>query len=167
MASGLGGQLVEHIALIGVGATLVLDCWGFVRKPLLGIARPDYGLVGRWVGHMTRGRFRHDAIAASSSYPRERFLGWIVHYVTGIAFAFLLVGIFGASWLQHPTLGPALAIGVGTAALPFLVMQPGMGAGIAASKTPRPVSARLQTLVTHTVFGLGLYVAGWAMLMIA
>jgi DUF2938 family protein len=45
---------------------------------------------------------------------------------------------------------------------PFLLMQPGMGAGIAASRTPRPVAARLQTLVTHGIFGLGLYAAGWA-----
>jgi hypothetical protein len=39
-------------------------------------------------------------------------------------------------------------------------MQPGMGAGIAASRTPRPNSARLHSVVTHAVFGLGLYAAG-------
>ena len=32
-----------------------------------------------------------------------------------------------------------------------------MGAGIAASRTPRPNAARLQSLVTHAVFGLGLF----------
>ena len=36
-------------------------------------------------------------------------------------------------------------------------MQPGMGAGIAASKTPKPNAARLRSAMTHTVFGLGLY----------
>jgi Protein of unknown function (DUF2938) len=40
-------------------------------------------------------------------------------------------------------------------------MQPGMGAGIAASRTPRPAVARLHSLVTHGIFGLGLYAAGW------
>jgi DMSO reductase anchor subunit len=39
-------------------------------------------------------------------------------------------------------------------------MQPGMGAGIAASRTRNPWSARLQSLVTHTIFGMGLYGAG-------
>jgi hypothetical protein len=38
-------------------------------------------------------------------------------------------------------------------------MQPGMGAGIAARRTPRPGAARLQSLVTHAVFGFGLYAA--------
>jgi hypothetical protein len=36
-------------------------------------------------------------------------------------------------------------------------MQPGMGAGIAASKTPNPNVARLRSIVTHTVYGIGLY----------
>ena len=40
-------------------------------------------------------------------------------------------------------------------------MQPAMGAGIAASKTPRPRVARLRSLVTHTVYGVGLYVSAW------
>jgi Protein of unknown function (DUF2938) len=44
-------------------------------------------------------------------------------------------------------------------AAPFPLMQPGMGAGIAASRTPRPNAARLQSLVTHAFFGFGLYAA--------
>lgn len=44
-------------------------------------------------------------------------------------------------------------------AAPFLLMQPGMGAGIAASRTPRPTIARLHSLLTHAIFGLGLYAA--------
>jgi len=35
-----------------------------------------------------------------------------------------------------------------------------IGAGIAARRTPRPQVARLHSLVTHIVFGLGLYAAG-------
>jgi hypothetical protein len=66
---------------------------------------------------------------------------------------------WGASWLQQPTLAPALVVGIGTVAAPFLLMQPGMGAGIAANRTPRPGAARLQSLITHAVFGLGLYAA--------
>jgi hypothetical protein len=32
-----------------------------------------------------------------------------------------------------------------------------MGRGIAASKTPQPNVARLNTLITHLSFGIGLY----------
>jgi hypothetical protein len=38
-------------------------------------------------------------------------------------------------------------------------MQPAMGAGIAASRTPRPAAARIHSLVMHAVFGLGLFLA--------
>ena len=146
---------------IGAGATAVMDLWAIARRRLFSSALPDYGLVGRWLAHMTRGRFRHASIKSTPSVRGERAIGWIAHYLIGIAFAALLLALFGTQWLARPTLTPALIVGVGTVALPFLVMQPGMGAGIAASRTPRPAAARLQSLVTHGVFGLGLYVSGW------
>lgn len=149
--------------LTGIGATLVMDAWSAARRPLLGIPPPDYGLVGRWIGHMAHGQFRHERIAAAAPVARERALGWLVHYLTGIAYAALLVALWGPAWLQQPTLAPALIVGLGTVAAPFLLMQPGMGAGIAASRAPRPAVARIQTLITHAVFGFGLYAAGWTL----
>jgi len=38
-------------------------------------------------------------------------------------------------------------------------MQPSLGMGIAAAKTPNPTQARLKSLMAHTVFGVGLYVS--------
>jgi hypothetical protein len=147
--------------VIGAGATAVMDLWSVIRKTLLGIAPPDYGLVGRWLGHMARGRFRHEAIAASAPVRGELVIGWTAHYLTGIAYAALLIAVWGLAWVRQPTIGPALIVGIGTLAAPFLLMQPGMGAGIAASRTPRPAAARLQSLINHAVFGLGLYATGW------
>lgn len=147
---------------IGTGATIVMDVWGVIRKPLLGWPPSDYAMVGRWVGHMSHGTFRHDRIAAASPVKGERVLGWSVHYATGIGFAAALIGIVGFDWLHHPTLLPAMAFGIASVAVPFLVMQPGMGAGIAASRTPNPRSARLQSIITHAIFGLGLWMTGWA-----
>ncbi len=149
--------------IIGIGATATMDFWGVARKAFFGIASPNYGLVGRWIAHMTRGRFRHVSIAASSSMHGERIIGWAAHYLIGVSFAALLIGIYGREWVQNPTIGPAMVVGIGTVAVPFLVMQPSMGAGIASSRTPRPAVARMQSLLTHAVFGLGLYISGCAM----
>jgi len=148
---------IWSVVIIGIGATLVMDAWGLVRKQLLGIPPADYALVGRWLGHMVHGRFRHERIAAASPIPAEALLGWSAHYLIGVVFALLLVAICGAEWVRQPTLLPALVWGIVTVAAPFLLMQPGMGAGIAASRTPRPNAARLQSLITHAVFGVGLY----------
>jgi hypothetical protein len=69
----------------------------------------------------------------------------------------VLVALFGVEWTRGPTLLPALAVGLATVAAPWLVMQPAMGAGIAASKTPTPAMNRARSLANHAVFGIGLY----------
>ena len=136
-----------------------MDAWGIARTRLFGSPPANYGLVGRWLAYLPRGRFRHDPIAKSPPVRGELAIGWIAHYATGIAFAGVLLALWGAEWARQPSLAPALIVGIGSVAAPFLVMQPGMGAGIAASRTPRPNAARLQSLVTHAVFGLGLFLS--------
>lgn len=143
----------------GLGATAAMDLWALLRRRLLGTPLPNYGLVGRWIGHMPRGRFVHERIAAAPAVSGERTIGWVAHVIIGVAFAALVPAIFGNAWLGEPSLVPALLVGIGTVAAPLLVMQPAMGAGIAARRLPNPRAARLQSLVTHTVFGLGLYLA--------
>ena len=90
-------------------------------------------------------------------------MGWVAHYSIGVVFALLFVSVASWNWLEHPTLLPALAFGVVTTLVPYFVMQPAFGLGIAASKTPRPAQARIKSLMTHTVYGVGLYL--WAMLL--
>lgn len=150
-------EFAFYALLIGTGATLTMDLWSLLATRLLAFQSPNYAFVGRWIGHMPRGRFLHTAIAKSAPIPGERLIGWIAHYAIGIAFAALLLTVCGTAWTQRPTPLPALAVGLLTLAAPFLLMQPGMGAGIAASRTPKPYQARLRSILTHVVFGLGLY----------
>jgi len=147
------------IVIIGLLATALTDLWALARRRLLGTPFPDFGLVGRWIGWIPRGRFRHQRIAAAAPVAGERLIGWTAHYLIGVCFASLPPALWGAQWLEHPRLVPALIVGIATVAAPFLLMQPGMGAGFAASRTPRPAAARIQSVITHTVFGLGLYAA--------
>jgi hypothetical protein len=147
---------------IGIGATASMDAWGWVRTRLLRVPAADYGLVGRWIAYLPRGRFRHDPIAATRRVRGERAIGWTAHYLIGIAFAAVLLAMWGLDWARRPSLAPALIVGLGSVAAPFLLMQPGMGAGLAARRTPRSGFARLQSLVTHAVFGVGLYLAALA-----
>lgn len=159
-------NLLAHAAIIGIGATIVMDLWTLTQKRAFGVPVLDYAMVGRWIGHLPRGRVRHDPIAKAAPIAGERLIGWTAHYAIGIAFAALLLGIWGVSWARNPSLTPALIIGLGTVAAPFLILQPALGAGIAASRTPHPNLARLRSLITHFVFGIGLFVAAkaWALL---
>ena len=144
--------------LIGTFATAFMDAWLFALKRV-GIPTLDFALLGRWVGHMGRGAWRHPAIARAEPVRHETGLGWLAHYATGIAFASILVALAGPEWTGDPTWGPALAMGVATVAAPWLLMQPAMGAGIAACRTPNPLVNRIRSLANHTVFGIGLYLA--------
>lgn len=40
---------------------------------------------------------------------------------------------------------------------PYFMMMPGMGMGIAGSRTPKPNITRLKSVMGHSVFGVGMY----------
>ena len=154
-------QDVARVALIGLGATAVMDLWlALLRR--FGIRSSGFALVGRWAGHLVQGRFAHADIARAQPIAGELTWGWVVHYAIGIGFAALLVGVAGSTWTTSPTVLPALAIGLVTVLAPLGVMQPAMGAGFFASRTPTPFKNCLRSVANHAVFGLGLYVSAVA-----
>jgi hypothetical protein len=154
-------EFVLCATFIGVGATIVMDLWALFQKRVLGLATLNYAMVGRWIGHLPRGKFAHASIAAAPPISGERVIGWTAHYAIGIAFAGILLAIWGLGWARQPTLVPALIVGVATVVAPLFIMQPGMGLGIAAAKTPKPNVARLRSIITHTIFGVGIYGSAW------
>ena len=145
--------------VIGVGATVVIDLWAILLQRLFRIPPANWALVGRWFGHFPHGRFVHDSIVQASPIRGELAIGWIAHYLIGIGYAALLLAIWGVSWARSPTLLPPLILSLAALVAPLFLMQPGMGAGIAGSKTPNPNATRLRSVLNHTVFGLGLYVS--------
>ncbi len=151
------GHIVGAIA-IGIGATLVMDLWNLFLKRAFGIPSLNYCLLGRWLGHMPGGTFRHASIVAAPQKLLECTVGRIAHYTIGVVLALVFVLVTSGDWLARPSLLPALLYGIGTVLFPFFIMQPSFGLGVAASRTPRPSQARLKSLVTHTIFGAGLYV---------
>jgi uncharacterized membrane protein YagU involved in acid resistance len=138
-----------------------MDLWNLALRHALGIPSLNYCLLGRWVRHMPEGRFRHASIAAAPPKSLECTTGWIAHYTIGVVFALAFVALASSDWLARPTLLPALLYGITTVVFPFFIMQPSLGLGIASSRTAHPTQARLKSLATHGIFGVGLYV--WAL----
>ena len=151
-------EVILKTVLVGSGATLLMDIWlsGLKR---LGIPTLNFAFIGRWAGHLLRGKAMHVSIAGAAPIAHESALGWCVHYAVGIAFAFLLVGIAGSLWLARPTPAIALSVGLCTVAFPLLLMQPAMGLGIAATRTATPLRNCLRSLINHGVFGIGLFLS--------
>ena len=135
-----------------------MDLWNLFLKRTFGIPSLNYCFLGRWLRHMPGGTFRHASIAAAPKKPFECTVGRMAHYTIGIVLALGFVALSSGDWLARPTVLPALVFGIATVVFPFFIMQPSFGLGIAASRTPKPAQARLKSLATHTVFGVGLYV---------
>ncbi|WP_413044034.1 DUF2938 domain-containing protein [Pseudomonas sp. YJ42] len=147
---------------LGIGATAVMDLWLMLLNRL-GVATLNFAFIGRWGGHLLHGQWRHAAIAKSSPIRGELAFGWLLHYATGIAFAALLLALQGNAWAFEPTPLPALALGLATVMVPLFVIQPAMGSGFAARRTPTPLKNCLRSLANHGVFGLGLYLTAVAL----
>jgi hypothetical protein len=158
---GIETTYIYMAIIVGLGATLIMDLWALIVRRVFNIALPNYCFVGRWIRYMPAGTFTHTNIAATPVISAECLTGWIFHYLTGVSYALLLLIPASGNWFENPTLLPALLVGTGTVLIPYFIMQPSFGLGIAAAKTPRPTQARMKSLMTHTSFGVGLYLAAY------
>jgi hypothetical protein len=150
-------DILWRSVVIGIGATVLMDIWAVVFAKATGGAMPNWAPPGRWVWHLAKGKVFHDDIAKAAPYQNEQALGWVFHYAVGIIYGILLVMITGPGWLAQPTFLPAWIWGIVTIAGGWFLLQPGLGIGWAASKTPNPNKVRFLGLVAHTIFGFGLY----------
>ena len=159
-------ELLLNAGLIGIGATLVMDVVALSLKRGFGIHPLDYALIGRWAIYACRGRVVHCPITATPPIAFEAMIGWSLHYLVGVMFAVVFLLWSGEGWLAEPRAIPAIAFGALTVLAPFCVLQPGMGAGLAARRTPRPGVSRLKSLTAHLNFGIGIWLSGTFLSMI-
>ncbi len=156
-------ELLWRGVMIGIGATLLMDLWAIVLQRVFAQPRANWAPVGRWFYHLKNGRVFHDSIATSAAYEHELALGWISHYAVGILYGVLLALFVGQDWFADPTFLPAWIWGILTVGAGWFLLQPGLGLGWAASRTPNPMKVRALNLIAHTVFAIGLW--GTALLM--
>jgi hypothetical protein len=148
-----------RILATGIAATAILDIWSLTLNRAFGLPITDWGHVGRWVAGLPSGDFRHTSIAAAPDVARERFIGWSTHYLIGVVYAAgYLIAL--AAMSRTPSFASAMIFGLATVFAPWLILQPGLGVGYFASKAPRPHVTRTLNLVSHLIFGAGLYF-GW------
>jgi Protein of unknown function (DUF2938) len=159
----IGANQILGAVTIGIGATLVMDLWNLLLRSAFGIPSLNYCLLGRWVLHLPEGTLRHASIITAAEKPHECTVGWLSHYTIGVGLALTFVALTSGEWLAQPTVLPALLYGIATVVFPFFVLQPSLGLGIASSRAANPTQARLKSLVTHSIFGVGLYASAVAM----
>lgn len=120
-----------RIVAIGLGATLLMDAWNLFLGRAFGVKSLDFCALGRMV-----------------SRARPCVVGWGGHYTIGMVLAAGFASI-APTWIDQPTLLPALAFGAVTVVFPIFLLQPALGI--------RSSSARVKSLGTHLVYGAGLF----------
>ena len=153
-------KLSSYSLLLGIIATALLDFWNIARYYLFDTPLTNYEFIGRWMLYMLNGQFYHASIKASQSLPYELITGWFGHYFIGVVFAALLFLLFGLKWLEKPTFKPAIIVGMITVIVPYFIMHPGMGMGVAGYLTPNPMTIINKVIISHIVFGVTLYLGG-------
>lgn len=150
-------EIVIAGAIMGVFGTAAMDLWTIALARFAAQSPPNWAMPGRWVVHLTQGTVFHDAIGEPARVPGELQIGWVFHYAVGIVYGIVLAMIMGTGWLAQPTFLPALIFSLLMVSFGWFLLQPGMGLGWAASKTPNPWKVRIMNLAGHTVFALGLW----------
>jgi len=153
-----------EVITIGVVATLTMDLWQRFLQTM-GLPPTNWGLVGRWVAGFPRGIFTHRPITAAPKVRGEAAIGWAFHYAIGIAYAALYLAVIRLAFGSGPTLLSALAFAIALLVAPWFVMQPALGLGFMAARTPNPAAVRAINVSVHAVFGLGLYLGAVAWLL--
>jgi len=142
--------------IMGIFATATIDVWAEILGRGFKLPTTNWAMVGRWFGHLPKGRFIHKPISASPEIANELTVGWVLHYLIGIVYAFMYLSLVES----NPELMTALAFGVVTVLVPWFVLQPGLGFGCVARLAPKPRMVRMINLSMHSIFGVALY-AGW------
>lgn len=150
-------ELILTGALMGIGGTVAMDVWAWVLSRYADQPFPNWAMPGRWLAHVFRGRVWHDDIGQAAPVSGELGLGWVFHYGVGIAYGVIFVLLAGGEWLANPQFVPLWGFSILTIAAGWFLLQPGMGMGWAAAKTPNPNKVRAMGLIAHTCFALGMW----------
>ena len=148
-----------HMLRTGVVSTLSMDVLTGIAIKLKLAAPLSPNLVGRWFASIARAQPVHADIARSAPVNHELLLALPVHYVIGIVLATFYFWTTGElAWPR--SLAIALAFGLCTSVLPWLVMFPAMGYGFFGVHGPSGTRLFISSLMSHAFFGLGLWIAG-------
>jgi hypothetical protein len=155
----MGYPNIFVIISIAIIATLLTDLWNLFLKHGFNIQSLNFCFLGRWILYMPDGIFRHNSIKATPPKSFECVIGWIAHYSIGVVLTLLFIILAPVNWIIYPILLPALLYGICTVIFPLFILQPSLGLGIASSNTPNPAQARIKSIMTHIVFGIGLWLS--------
>jgi hypothetical protein len=150
--------MIWRTLLTGAVATATMDVLSAVAMRLRIISPLPPTLIGRWFVSIARAHPIHTDIARAAAADHELAIAIPVHYAIGLTLAALYLRAANQVGWSAGNIAIALAFGVSTSALPWLLMFPAMGYGLFGSHGPAGTRLFLSSLITHAFFGIGMWV---------
>ena len=145
--------------MVGILATVTMDVVAMIALRFdiagRGPRRTGPDLIGRWIGYLLRGKFRHTDILQTPPLRGELVLGLAAHYLIGIVLTLLYLGLLVVAHAT-PTALSAILYGTATTVLPWFLMFPSQGMGWLARGAPGDAHLARVSLFNHIIFGLGI-----------
>ena len=145
--------------MVGILATVTMDVVVMIALRFdiagRGPRRTGPDLIGRWIGYLLRGKFRHTDILQTPPLRGELVLGLAAHYLIGIALTLMYLGLLLVTHAT-PTALSAILYGTATTALPWFLMFPSQGMGWLGRNAPDDAHLARVSLFNHIIFGLGI-----------
>lgn len=149
--------------ILGLISTLIMDLLALLRFQFFQSKSFNYALLGRWILTLKNFKYLHSNINSIPAVKYEMITGWLLHYAIGVSLSFI--------YLHTPILNDQLNIfissilfGLFTTSIPLIIMQPILGFGFFASKTPRPAQSIKNSFIAHFNFGFGLFLAQYILI---
>ena len=97
--------------IVGILATVTMDVVAVIALRL-GIAgrgprRTGPDLIGRWIGYLLQGKFRHTDILQTPPLRGELVLGLAAHYLIGIALTLVYLGLLAVAHRHRQPSAPS------------------------------------------------------------
>ena len=145
--------------IVGILATITMDVVAVIAVRL-GIAgrgsrRTGPDLIGRWIGYLLRGKFRHANILETPPLRGELVLGLAAHYAIGIVLTLVYLRLLIVVQAT-PTALSAILYGTATTVFPWFLMFPSQGMGWRGRDAPGDAHLVGVSLFNHVIFGLGI-----------
>ena len=145
--------------IVGILATVTMDVVAVIALRL-GISSPGPrrtgpDLIGRWVGYLLQGKFRHRDILQTPPLRGELLLGLAAHYLIGIVLTLVYLGLLVVAHAT-PTALSAVLYGTATTVFPWFLMFPSQGMSWLGRAAPGDAHLARISLFNHIIFGLGI-----------
>ena len=142
----------------GLIATIIFDLFNQSLNYAYNVNKPKWFLLGRYFIGCTRGKYFRESLEADNEENNELVWGYGIHYLIGLIYGLFYV-IFNFLFFGYPSLLAAYSFGFITVLGAWCFLMPfAYNLGFFASKSDQQFKILAQNLISHFVFGTGLFI---------